>query len=391
MPAKPTPFALDRIDGLLARMFAVAAALLSIDLFANALGQRAYLHPFWFWCAFSLVVASQLGSIIGAFFLGNMRFWYRALTLSTLFALATWPLEVQNLGALPEGFKPWVWWAIGFSALAAVGAFKEVVALVVLLVIPIMWLVVRTSPVGGSTPLGEAVQDSLYSFFFSTSMALLVMALRQQSSRVDAAHRERLNSLTKAATFAAIERERVRIDAIAHGKVLSSLALANLPDSAEQRQAAAAAAHDAIARLKLESQRVPDQGAPISTATFCEVLAEMVATQTSQVDFNAKQLHVSELPFDQAVTLAEVVVEAAQSSLKHASAASRHAVTVQNTFSALKITVSDDGVGFRVSNLGRSNLGVRRVILDRCKAFGIKANLATQDGTRWIFEVKHHA
>ncbi|MFM6963867.1 MAG: hypothetical protein ACKOWJ_06385 [Micrococcales bacterium] len=391
MPARATPFALDRIDGLLARMFAVAAALLSIELFSNALSQRAYLHGFWFWVPFLMVVVSQLGSVIGAFFIGDMKFWYRALTFSTLFALATWPLEVDNLGALPAGFKPWVWWAIGFSALAAVGAFREFVALAVMLLIPIMWLVIRTSPVGGSTPFAEAFEDSLYSFFFSTSMALLVMALRQQSAKVDEAHKKRLYAVAQSTTLRAIERERVRIDAIAHGKVLSSLALAVTPDSSENRAAAAAAANDAIGRLERESKRVPDGDAPVSTATFVDALRDMVQSQAPGVEYRAKQLHVSQVPFEQAVTLAEVTVEAALNSLKHANAASKHSVTLQNTASGLKITVSDDGNGFRISNLSRANLGVRRVILARCRAFEIKVNLSTAEGTRWIFEVKHSA
>ena len=390
MANKPTPFALDRIDGLLARMFSVSALFLSIELFSNALAQRQYLHSFWFWLAFMSVVIAQLGSIIGAFFTGGMRFWYRALTFATLFALATWPLEVNNLGALPVGFKPWVWWAIGFSALAAVGAFREIFALFILIAMPTMWLIIRTSAVGGAVSLDSALQDALYSFFFSAAMALLVMALRQQSSKVDAAHKERLSSLTKVIALEAIERERVRIDAIAHDKVLSSLALAGMPDSVESREVAAKAATDAIARLQRESARTPGDEAPILTTTFIEVLESMLQSQAPGVNFSARPLHVSQLPFDQALTLAEVTVEAALNSLKHASNASRHSVSLQNTAASLKVTVSDDGAGFRVSNLSRANLGVRRVILDRCTAFGIKVNLSSHDGTRWIFEVKHN-
>ena len=74
MSAKATPYALDRIDGLLARMFAVAALLLSIELITNALSQRSFLHPVWFWVSFGAVIASQLGSVIGAFFTGSMNF-----------------------------------------------------------------------------------------------------------------------------------------------------------------------------------------------------------------------------------------------------------------------------------------------------------------------------
>ncbi len=390
MSAKATPYALDRIDGLLARMFAAAALLLSVDLVTNALAQRSYLHALWFWGSFGLVAASQLSSAIAAFFSGSMKLWYRALTISTFIALASWPLEVRNLGDLPAGFTPWVWWAIGFSALAAVGGFREITALIILVVMPVMWLTIRTSPIGGGKPLGEAIQDSLYSFFFSTAMALLVMALRQRSMRVDDAYRLQLTTAARSATLEAIERERVRIDSIAHGKVLSTLALATAAINDEQRATAAMAAIEAIGRIEREAKRVPNGEAPVSTETFFEALGTMVSSQTPGVEYHSKSQQVSELPFDQAVTLAEVTIEVALNSLKHA-AASRHSVSIENTASSLKITVSDDGTGFRVGNLGRANIGVRRVVFDRCKAFGIKVNYSKTEGSRWIFEVKHDA
>ncbi len=391
MLAKATPYALDRIDGLLARMFAVAALLLSIELITNALSQRSFLHPVWFWVSFGAVIASQLGSVIGAFFTGSMKLWYRALTITTFFALATWPLEVRSIVDLPMGFTPWVWWAIGFSALAAVGGFREITALIILFAMPVMWLVIRTSELGGGKPLGEAIQDSLYSFFFSTAMALLVMALRQQSTRVDTAYAQQLATVARSATLAALERERVRIDAIAHGKVISTLALATQAQNAEQRATAAKAATEAMARIEREAGRVPDGEAPVSTETFFEALGNMIAAQAPGVEYRSKAQQVSELPFNQAVTLAEVTVEAALNSIRHATAASKHSVSIQNTASSLKVTVSDDGVGFRVGNLGRANAGVRRVVIERCKAFGIKVNLSSTEGTRWIFEVKHDA
>ena len=164
-----------------------------------------------------------------------------------------------------------------------------------------------------------------------------------------------------------------------------------MPDSTSQREAAAKAAIDALQRLDQEERSVPGAEPPLATSAFVDALQNMLALQAHGVEFHAKQLHAGELPFDQAVALAEVTVEAALNSLKHAADASKHSVSVQNTAAALKVTVSDDGDGFRIGNLTRTNVGVRRVILDRCKAFGIKVNFSNSQGTRWIFEVKHDA
>lgn len=390
MSNRPAPFAEARVDAMLAKLFAFCAVLLSIDLISNALAQRQQLNQVWFWLTFGVVIAAQLGTVVGAFFLGNMKFWYRSLTLATLFTLITWPLQVGAKAALEANFKPWIWWAVGFSALAAAGAFRTSLALVILIFMPAIWLLIRTSPSGGSVEFAAAAEDALYSMFFSTSIALLVMVLRRTVSNVDEAHQEKIAAAVQLATARAIDRERVRISSIAHDKVLSSLALAVHASSESQRQLAATAATEAIARLERESARRPDSEAPVSTEVFANALGDMVESQAHGFEYKTKMLHESFLPFDQLVAIAEAVVQAALNSLEH-SASMHRVVTLSNTASKLKVVVEDDGVGFRVSSLARNNLGVRLAIQRRLKAFNVDVNLNTKRGTTWIFEVKHSA
>ncbi len=391
MPAKAVPFARKRIDSLLAQMYSVAAALLSIDVISNALQQRHLLDPVWFWITFTLLVGSQLGGLLGAFAFGNMRFWYRALTLSTLFTAFTWQLQAVNISALPVNFKPWLWWAIGFASIAAVGAFRTSIALIVLLAMPLVWLWVRTSPAGGGVELGAAIEDSLYSFFFSTSISLLVLVLHRRSEQVDAAHQAKIASVVQLATTRAIERERIRINSIAHDKVLSTLALAVHAEDDTQRRLAAESAVDAIGRLQRESERAPNSQEPVSTEVFAKALGEMISNVAPGFSYKTKMLHESQVAFDQLVAIAEATVQAAINSLQHASAANQRTVTLSNTASKLKVVIEDDGIGFRISNLARNNVGVNQAIMGRLKAFGVDVALNTKNGTTWVFEVKHNA
>lgn len=390
MSAKPAPFARARVDSLLARMFSVCALLLSVDLVSNGLSQAKYLDPFWFWSTFVALLAAQLGTLLGAFVFGNAVVWYRALVIVTLLTMLTWPMQVRDVSLLPESFTPWIWWAVGFSSLAAVGAFSTRVAGILLVYIPANWLLLHVSPAGGNSGWKGAIEDSLYSFFFATAMALLVIVLRNRVDQVDSAHQAQIAAVVRTAAFDAVERERVRINSIAHDKVLSTLALAAIAEEPAKRANAAKSASDAIQRLEREASRVPDGEAPVSTETFFEALGGMVATQAVGFDYRIKQNHLRLVPFDQAVAIAEATIQAAINSLNHSSADKR-TITVSSTSTRLKIVVTDNGVGFRYSDLQRSNIGVRVAIRKRLEAFGVNVDLDTEKGTTWVFEVKSNA
>ena len=391
MPTKPAPFARARVDSLLGRMYAICAVLLSVDLIENSLAQFKLLNPIWFWPTFIAVVTAQLGTVIGAFVFDNSVFWYRALIATTLFTLVTWNFQVENTSLLPETYKPWIWWAIGFASMASVGAFRRTsLSLLFLFLMPVVWLLIRTSPEGGAETWSNAAQDSLYAFFFSTSVGLLVIALRLQVDRVDQAHSDNLRSAARAATIDAIERERVRINSIAHDKILSTLALAVLPDDANRREAAATAAQDAIGRLEREQKRLPDVEAPVSSAAVCDAIVRLVGTQAPGFKVKTKMQQDVLMPFDKAAAIVEATVQAALNSEEYAPQA-EHSITVSSTVSRFKVVVFDNGPGFRISNLRRDNIGVRLAIQKRLIAFGVDVKLDSSSGTTWIFEVRHDA
>ncbi len=121
MPAvTETPqIALARVDDLLNKVYVSGLALLTVDLVQNAVRQMDYLNPIWFWLTFGSLIASVIGAALAAFKFGNTRYWYRAMVITVLVTMLTWPYQVHAGIPFPPDYKPWVWWAVGPVVIAA--------------------------------------------------------------------------------------------------------------------------------------------------------------------------------------------------------------------------------------------------------------------------------
>lgn len=384
----PAPIALGRVDDLLAKIFAVAALVLSIDVVQNGFAQLPLLSPIWFYLFLSAILISLAGSVLAAFWFGSMRFWYRAIVFSTLAAMVLWPVQVVDATSMPPHFKPWVWWAVGFASLAATGAFKRNTALGFLVLMPTVWLIVRVSPYGASENSGIALEDSLYSFFFSTSVSLLVMFLRHRSAQVDTEFESLSAARLERAFLDVMQIERAKINAIVHDSVIASLDAAAEATSGAARTAAAMSAQDAIRRLERESQRDPVAREVISSQSFFESLKAAIERRSTFVLVKVKAPVDLQIGYEIAVAMAEATFQALNNSLVHANKALNRKVVLSSTRNSIKIVIVDDGEGFRMSRVPKNRLGVRVAIFDRLESLGVRANLQSSpgEGTSWIFE-----
>ena len=388
LSSTPSPIAQERVEGLLAKVFSVAAAVLSIDLFRNALDQQHLLNPVWFWLFFSALMISQVGSIIGAYWLGRMQIWYRAITITTVAAMISWPLQVVDPSALPEHFKPWIWWSVGFAALAAVGAFKRNVSFIFLFAMPIIWLVVRTSVYGANEPFVFALEDVLYSFFFSTSLALLVMFLRHRASQVDAEFHELFRARFERAYLDTIQAERTKINSILHSQVVATFDRAAESLTAEERKAAAQDATDAIGRLEREAARDPKAQDEISASAYFTSLKSAIERRAESVKVITKAKVDLQVPLEVAIGLAEATFQALGNSLEHAPTATKREASMSSNRDGIKLVLVDNGPGFRMSRVPRNRMGVRLTIFKRLETLGVVVNLKSSpgEGTTWVFE-----
>lgn len=382
------PIALGRIDDLLAKIFAVAAIVLSLDVVRNGFQQLPLLNPIWFYTFMAAILLSLAGSFLAAFWLGAMRFWYRAIIFSTLAAMVLWPLQVVDAALLPNDFKPWVWWAVGFASLAATGAFKRNTAIVFLVLMPVIWLFIRISPFGASENFVIALEDSLYSFFFSTSVSLLVMFLRHRAAQVDSEF-EALSAARLERAFLDVRQiERTKINSIVHGSVIASLDAAAEANSEAERKAATKSAKDAILRLERESYRDPMAREQISSQALFESLKAAIERRNTFVEVKVKSPVDLQVSYEVAVALAEATFQALNNSIVHAAKASKRKVALNSSRNSIKVVIVDDGVGFRMSSVPKNRLGVRVAIFERLESLGVKVNLQSSpgEGTTWVFE-----
>jgi signal transduction histidine kinase len=392
MPSLPipvaVPFALGRIDELLAKIFAVAVAVLSIDVFRNGFAQLSFVHPLGFYLFSSALVVAILGALASAFLFGRMKIWYRALVFITLFAMISWPAQVVDVNSLPDHYKPYIWWAVGFASMAATGAFNRTVALIFLVLMPMVWLFVRVSPYGASETFWVALEDSLYSFLFSTSVSLLVMFLRHRAAQVDQEFFALSQTVLERTILDVSQLERVKINSIVHDNVVLSLDAAAQASSADERAEAARLATEAIGRLDREANRDPMARNQISSQAYFESLKAALERRSSFVSVKVKSPVDIEVPFEVAVGMAEAAFQAVANSLEHAPKANKRQVIMTSARRSIKLLVTDDGPGFRMSSVPRNRLGIRVAIFERLQSLGVKAklNAAPGEGTTWLFE-----
>lgn len=382
------PIALSRVDDLLAKVFSIAAAVLAVDVLNNAMRQMALLDPIWFWPTLSALLLAQFGSIAAAFGFGHMVIWYRAIVLVTLIALATWPFQMSDPSQLAVHYKPWIWWAVGFASLATVGAFNRAVALTLLCAFPVAWVLLRTSAFGGAANFFDALDEALYSFFFSTSIGLLVMFLRHRAAQVDREFRALQETRIKRALLDVAQFERVKIGSILHESVIAALDAAAGAETSEQRQSAARAASQAIARLNRERAVDPTTKESVSSQAFFESLKAALERRSGSFDLRLKSRVELAIPVEVAIALAEATFQALTNSLEHAPRASRRELTLSSTATTVKVVLVDNGPGFRMARVPQSLIGVRLTIFKRLESLGVRANLqsAPGEGTTWVFE-----
>ena len=382
--------ALARVDDLLNKVFVLGVALLTVDVVQNAMRQVQYLNPIWFWTTFGALLLSVLGALLAAFRIGNTRYWYRAMILVVLVTMLTWKFQMMDDPQLPHDYKPWIWWALGYTTLAAAGAWHKRWAYAALIIGPIIWLIVETSPEGGGAALVTAIQDSLYSFFFTTALALLVIVLRDRAIEVDVENNLALEALLRRTQEEVLNRERALFNSILHDKVLYALGLAAEASTDKLKQKARTAAKDAITRLELEWDYGLNPPEEISTDSFIKPLIQAIHSESETVDVDYIEGEPIQVPFAAAAGIYEATLLAVNNSITHAPNATKRSVSIRQIRNGLKVVITDNGRGFRMSNVHKTALGVRWTIFERLESVGVKARLDAKpgEGATWILEWK---
>lgn len=370
-PASPTgSFAVNRVNRLLGRVFSVTAPIVGLQMFVNAFSQAHLLNPLWFWPSVSIMIAIFVAMLISVWWFDKGQIWYLALTIATAVILATWEFQVAANAEIPDNFHPWIWWAVGISAISAFGAFGPALATVFSFILPALYFVIHTRPLGGGASTFTTAQDVALSFLFAGTVSSLVLVLRYEASKVDLANQRATQAAVAAATSAAIDAERARVDALVHDSVLTTLLVSAKAQNADEERAAAQLATEAIARLDQAQVEWSSPNENISIASLFAALESSINKGFPGVEVRSEGASDVLISGSVASAVTGATLQAVSNSITHAGVNVKRSVSLRATSGRIKIVIKDNGRGFRPSRAIKSRLGLRLSIIDRVESVG---------------------
>jgi len=376
----PRPgYSVRRVNQVLATIFAFLLVAIVTEAFVNGFSQMRYLNPVVFAMSVGILSFLVVGYLIGNFAYQSHLFWARAIAIYTLVQLAIWPLHFDGEIAVPDGFKPWIWWLLGVSAIAAGTSFPFVVGVAYIVTISLGWVAIRVSPSGGSGELVLTIQDALHLFVLASIGTAMAMVLRWQAAKTDFANQNLIKSGVKIAQGEAISLEQTRLDALVHDNVLTTLLVASKAQTPEEISLASKSASEAIRKLRLDNGSL-EIASSITQVSFFDAIRKKILRLYPDFQVSLNQTNDSQLSEITSQALTEATLQAADNSIKHAGRAGTRRVLLQSNGGGIKIVISDNGKGFRPSKISKDRLGIALSIIGRVKSVGGRVFIRSEPG-----------
>jgi signal transduction histidine kinase len=363
---------------MFSRIYAAVLAVLQVEVIANAIFQAPYLG-LGKWALVVYVTVPIIGMNIWAWLRGSLGFWAYLHGATVLFAMWRWQTLVVDPNLLPDDFQAWVWWLVG-TATITMGVAKPLwLGAVYLVVASASWFFLDTSVAGGSGNPAIALQDSLYVFLLGGAVSSLIRLTRDGARRADEANSIAIASAIEQAQIDAAERERQRIDALVHDRVLNTLLVAANAKSEQEQQAVAAMAVDAIASLESAAS---DQefDSRVTTLGLYRSLRKAAFRASRDIEVEILSAGLEEIPAEIAQTITEAALQAMDNAIRHSQADRIELRLGSPTIGGLVVEVKDNGTGFTPERLPKDRLGIRTSIKARMELIGGEAQVSSSPG-----------
>ena len=371
---------------MFSRIYSSVLAVLQLEVMANAILQEQYLGPGKWWVLF-FVTVPIFGMVLHSWLRGSLGYWTYLHGGTVLLAIWCWPLLVNDPSTLPANFQAWIWWMVGMATISIGVANPRWLGWVYLVVASTSWYLLDTSPFGGFGASDLAIQDSVYVFLLGGAVAALIRLTRDGAKRADEANSIAIASAVEQAQIDATERERQRIDALVHDRVLNTLLVAAKASSPQEQQAAAAAASDAIASLESAATE-QESGSRVTTLGLYRSLRKAAFRASPAIEVEIVSAGLQEIPGEIAQTITEATLQAVDNAIRHSQAASIRVVLGENDATGLLVEVKDNGKGFNPERLAKDRLGIRTSIQARMQSIGGQANIASELGVGTQVELR---
>lgn len=378
MANRLTTAASARLERLIRRLYAFTLLLSSIESIANAVTQSRYLN----WLNFALVgVLVLLVAMIqvATWSRRNMDRWIYVLGVFSLSSLLIFPWAVVDVDVLPSEYQPWLWWVIGMSAVGLGVVAKPAVAMGYLVTTTAIWLWLDTSPWGGSSDVFLELQDATYIFLFGGTVLGLFALVRDSVSKVDLANAQAIASAVQQAKTDAVERERQRIDALIHDRVLNTLLLAANASNTREYGSVVKLSEEAIVSLR-SADRDPEDRPKIQPLGLFGALKQAALQLIPDAKVEILSGGSIEIPAEVAEAISEALIQAVDNAARHSQATSVTLTMTSPTPTAVQIELKDNGVGFRLDRIPKDRIGVQISILKRIEVSGARATIESAPG-----------
>jgi signal transduction histidine kinase len=308
-----------------------------------------------------------------------------ALAFATLYLLCllAWPLLVVDTEGM-DGQTPWLYFLCTVATTASVLSVPAAPAAAYTIAVPAIYGIVRLSPSGGGAPALLAVLNTMYAVILGVVVLVIITMLRQAAEAVDAAQEAALQRYDVVARQHANEIERVKVDALVHDSVLTTLLSAAASRTPAERQLAARMASDAVRRLDEAAVEVPGAADTADLSVLARRLRAAVTGFAAPFIVRVTDASGVELPVEAVDALSSAALQAMVNSVQHADGPIgrvRRELEIRGVGAGgCVIEVADNGSGFDPTQVPASRLGLRVSIEERMANAGGSASIESAPG-----------
>lgn len=361
------------------RVLSVMLALSLPEILVNASSQSAFTNNYSL-ILLALLIAATIATVFNGwlFATGNITFLLHGLVAGL--SVFLWPLLLVDSSNFQTGAKPWIWWTIGIGILSFGLFVKWWIAGHYLVLVSAGWSFLIISEAGGAAGIQSAIQDGVYLFLFGGSILGMINLVRRGAKRADEASTQAIESAIEQARIDAVERERQRLDALIHDRVLNTLLVAGKAEGAADQKGAAQLAQNAIQTLQ-EALVEPRSTPSVTPLGLFRALRKAAMQLLPVIEVRTLGGGSEEIPALEAQAITQATLQAIDNAARHSGATRFELVLDSPAPGSLEIIVRDNGSGFRLEKLPKDRIGIRTSVIGRMEAIGGEAQIKTAPGS----------
>ena len=361
------------------RVLSVVLALSLPEIVVNASSQSAFTNSYSL-ALLVVLIAATIATVFTSWLSAAGKSMFLIHGIVAGLSVFLWPLLLVDPNSFQTGAKPWIWWTLGIGILSFGLFVKWWIAGHYLVLVSAGWSFLILNDAGGAASIQSAIQDGVYLFLFGGSILGMINLVRRGAKRADEANTKAIESATEQARIDAVERERQRLDALIHDRVLNTLLVAGKAESKSDQRGAAQLAQNAIQSLQ-EALVEPRSTPSVTPLGLFRALRKAAMQLLPVIEVRTLGGGSEEIPALEAQAITQATLQAIDNAARHSGATRFELVLDSPAPGSLEIIVRDDGSGFRLEKLPKDRIGIRTSVIGRMEAIGGQAIIKTSPGS----------